>query len=222
MSTRTSSLNLVTVKEPNSAAAEAYRRLRTNLEFAALTGKIETLVVAAPGPGEGATITAANLAVVLAQANKRVILVDADLRHPSLHTIFGLPLEPGLTDMMRRPELLDEPPLQPTGVEGLWVLTSGGTPPNPAELIASPQMRAIIEALRERADMVIFDAPPVVPVTDASVLATRTDGVLLVLRAGKTRREQAARARELLDQVQARIVGSVLTDVDVDVDVSEY
>jgi len=142
MNTRTSALNLITVKEPHSAAAEAYRRLRTNLEFAALTGKIETLVVAAPGPGEGATVTAANLAVVLAQANKRVILVDADLRHPSLHSLFGLPLEPGLTDMMRRPELLEEPPLQP-----------------------------------------------------ASVLATRTDGVLLVLRAGKTRREQAARAR---------------------------
>lgn len=214
--------NLITLMDPRSPVSEAYRRLRTNLEFASLTGKIETLVVTSPGPDEGKSTTLANLAVVMAQAGKRVILVDADLRRPAQHLIFGVSNEQGLTNLMIDPSLVQAPPLMATQVEGLWLLLSGPLPPNPAELLASPQMDHIIEALKERADVVLFDAPPVIAVTDAAILATKTDGVLLVIQAGKTKREHAARARELLEQVKARIIGSVLTNVDLDVDLGGY
>ncbi len=223
MAQTTAKANLITLTDPRSPVSEAYRRLRTNLEFASLTGKIETLVVTSPGPDEGKSVTLANLAVVMAQAGKRVILVDADLRRPAQHLIFGVSNEQGLTSLMIDPSLVQTPPLVAvTEVEGLWLLLSGPLPPNPAELLASPQMDQIIEALKERADIVLFDAPPIIAVTDAAILAAKTDGVLLVLQAGKTKREHAARARELLEQVNARIIGSALTNVDIDVDLGGY
>ncbi len=222
MTSTKTQVNLVTLTDPRSPVSEAYRRLRTNLEFASLTGKIETLVVTSPGPDEGKSTTLANLAVVTAQAGKRVILVDADLRRPAQHLIFGVSNEQGLTNLMIDPALVQAPPLVATGVEGLWLLLSGPLPPNPAELLASPQMERIIEALKERADLVLFDAPPVIAVTDAAILAAKTDGVLLVLRAGKTKREHATRARELLEQVKARIIGSALTNVEFDAEIEGY
>lgn len=212
-------VDLITITEPRSAVAEAYRRLRTNLEFAQLDRPLRTLLVTAAGPDADASITLANLAVSMAQAGRRVIAVDADLRQPRLHTVFGVDSHAGLTGVLRQAG--EEIPLQSSSVEGLSVLPAGPEPDIPADLIASPAMEALIGSLREQADVVLFAAPPVVSVTDAAVLASKVDGVLLVAHSGRTRREVAKRAKGLLDRVNARIVGAVLTDVPADAMFSE-
>ncbi len=204
---------LITVSEPRSPISEAYRTLRTNLDFASLDQALKTLVVTSAGVGEGKSTTLANLAVVSAQAGRRVVLVDADLRRPTLHQVFGLGNETGLTTMMMEDAALASPPLQATGIEGLAVLPSGPLPPNPAELMGSRRMEEVITTLAEQADQVFFDTPPVVAVTDAAVLATKVDGVLLVVSAGKTRREYARTAVQRLEQINARLVGTVLTNL---------
>jgi capsular exopolysaccharide synthesis family protein len=204
---------LITISEPRSPISEAYRTLRTNLDFAGLDQALETLVVTSAGVGEGKSTTLANLAVVSAQAGRKIILVDADLRRPTLHQTFGLGNETGLTTVMMDQAALASPPLQETEVEGLLVLTSGPLPPNPADLMGSRRMEEVIAALSEQSDQVLFDTPPVVAVTDAAVLATKVDGVLLVISAGKTRREYARTAVQRLEQIKARLVGTVLTNM---------
>jgi non-specific protein-tyrosine kinase len=204
---------LITISEPRSPISEAYRTLRTNLDFAGLDQALETLVVTSAGVGEGKSTTLANLAVVSAQAGRKIILVDADLRRPALHQTFGLGNETGLTTVMMDQSALASPPLQETEVEGLSVLTSGPLPPNPADLMGSRRMEEVIAALGEQADQILFDTPPVVAVTDAAVLATKVDGVLLVISAGKTRRENARTAVQRLEQIKARLVGTVLTNM---------
>lgn len=204
---------LITISEPRSPISEAYRTLRTNLDFASLDQALKTLVITSAGVGEGKSSTLANLAVVSAQAGRKVVLVDADLRRPSLHQILGLGNEAGLTTVMMDETSLASPPLQDTEVEGLSVLTSGPLPPNPADLMGSRRMEEVIAALADQADQVLFDTPPVVAVTDAAVLATKVDGVLLVISAGKTRREYARTAIQRLEQINARLVGTVLTNV---------
>ncbi len=204
---------LITLTDPRSPAAEAYRTLRTNLTFAGLDQPVETLVITSPATGGEKSIAAANLAVVMAQGEHRTILVDADLRRPILHEIFGVSNERGLTTMFVDPQARAELPLVEVGVENLWLLPSGPLPPNPADLLGSRRMEEIIALLRSRADFLVFDAPPVLAVTDAAVLGMKADGVLLVIAAGRTRREQARQARELLERARVRVVGAVLTDV---------
>jgi len=201
---------LITITDPRSPVAEAYRRLRTNLEFASLDSSLRTLLVTSAGPDEGKSTTLSNLAVSIAQAGRRVILVDGDLRHPCLHELFGLDNRQGLTTVVGQAS--GDIPLQESGVNGLRVLAAGPLPDIPADLIASPAVETLIATLREQADIVLFDAPPVVTVTDAAVLASKVDGVLLVINAGRTRREYAQRAKALLAQVHARVVGAVLTN----------
>jgi capsular exopolysaccharide synthesis family protein len=205
--------DLITVSEPRSPISEAYRTLRTNLDFASLDQEFKSLVVTSAGVGEGKSTTLANLAVVSAQAGRKVVLVDADLRRPTLHQIFGLSNETGLTTAMMSEASFASLPLHESGVEGLSVLTSGPLPPNPADLMGSRRMEELVTALSEGADQVFFDTPPVVAVTDAAVLATKVDGVLLVISAGKTRREYARTAVQRLQQINARLVGTVLTNV---------
>jgi protein-tyrosine kinase len=213
---------LITVDEPRSPISEAYRTLRTNLDFAGLDRALKTLAVTSAGVAEGKSTTLANLAVVSAQAGRQIILVDADLRRPMLHQVFGLDNSTGLTTMMMGSDALDAPPLRDTGIEGLSVLTSGPLPPNPAEVIGSRRMEEIIATLAGRADQVLFDTPPVIAVTDAAVLATRVDGVLLVISAGHTRRDYARTAVQRLQQINARVVGAVLTNVQVDASLKGY
>lgn len=201
--------NLITLRDPGSAAAEAYRTLRTNILFSSLDKPLHTLLVTSTAPDEGKSTTLANLAVTMAQAEQRVLVVDCDLRRPSLHTLFGLPNERGLTTAIL--EQGEGPlPTQATVVPGLTLLTSGPLPPRPADLLGSRRMGALIERMRGEADIVLFDTPPVVAVSDASALAPRVDGVLLVLQAGMTRRDRAREARQLLEKVKANIVGVVL------------
>lgn len=214
--------NLITLSDPRSQAAEAYRTLRTNLYFSGLDKPLHTLVVTSAEPAEGKSTTLANLAVTLAQGGQRVILADCDLRRPRQHDLFGASNARGLTTMLLEDSALQAPPLLETGVEGLWLLPSGPLPPNPAELMGSQKMDAVIAALRERADMVLFDAPPVLAVTDAAVLASKVDGVLLVVEAGHTRREQAQRAKTVLEKAHVRLVGAVLNNVAEDIGLGGY
>ena len=205
---------LVTLSEPRSPAAEAFRSLRTNLIFSRLERPLSTLLVTSPAPEEGKSTTLANLAVTMAQGGRKTILVDCDLRHPHQHEIFGVPAEPGLTNMML--DKAAEPPLVGTGVDDLWLLPAGPLPPNPADLLGSRQMETIIASLKSRADMVLFDAPPVIAVTDAALLASKLDGALLVVSAGRSRRDDAQQAKALLDRIHVHIVGAVLTNAAVD------
>lgn len=213
--------SLITHSHPRSAVAEAYRQLRTNIQFASLDRPLHTLLVTSTGPEEGKSTTLANLAITLAQTGSSVILVDCDLRRPSLHELFGVASTPGLTNLV-----LDSPhqeiPLLESGVPSLRLLPSGPLPPNPSELLGSQRMGEIIQQLKSQADYVLFDSPPIVAVTDAAVLATKSDGVLLVIRAGKTKREMAQKAKALLDRVNANFLGVVLNNVKYDTSVHNY
>jgi non-specific protein-tyrosine kinase len=207
--------SLIALRDPRSQAAEAYRTLRTNIQFSSLDKPLHTLLATSTAPDEGKSTTLANLAVTMAQSEQRVILVDCDLRRPTLHTLFGLPNEAGLTSLILAAE--DAPiPLQETGVPGLSLLTSGPLPPRPADILGSRRMEAVIARLRSEADIVLFDTPPVVAVTDAAVLATRMDGELLVFQAGKTSRERGRQARQILEKVKANIIGVVLNNAHVE------
>jgi capsular exopolysaccharide synthesis family protein len=206
--------SLITLTDPRAPASEAYRTLRTNLIFSSLDDPLHTLVVTSPVSEEGKSTALANLAVTMAQGGKRTIIVDCDLRRPSQHTIWGTAQEPGLTTMVL--ENLDAPPLADVGVENLQLLPSGPLPPNPADLLGSTRMEAIVDRLAGEADLVLFDTPPVLAVTDAALLSAKLDGVLMVIRAGSTRREDAERAKELLERLNVRIVGAVLTNAAVD------
>jgi succinoglycan biosynthesis transport protein ExoP len=201
---------LITVQHPKSPISEAYRVLRTNLQFSSLDKPIKTLVITSPNPVEGKSTTIANLGVVMAQTGKSVILVDADLRRPMLHRIFGIDNRQGLTDALLGDEPLLDGHLQPTAVENLRILNTGPLPPNPSELLGSQRMARLIEQLKGEADLVLFDTPPALAVTDASVLATQTDGVLLIADAGRTRRSMAKEAVDRFRQVGANLLGVAL------------
>jgi non-specific protein-tyrosine kinase len=213
---------LVTLTDPRAPASEAYRTLRTNLLFSSLDEPLETLVVTSAGPDEGKSTTLANLAVTMAQSGKTTLLVDCDLRLPSQHEIWNLDNAEGLTSAMLSESKTPKFSLHDVGVENLQILTSGPTPPNPADLIGSARMETIIGALKKKADVVLFDAPPVTAVTDAALLASRLDGVLLVLRAGGTRRDHAEQAKALLEKGKTRIVGAVLNDAPRDASLGGY
>jgi capsular exopolysaccharide synthesis family protein len=213
---------IVTLTDPTSPAAEAYRTLRINLEFASVDESLRTLLVTSSGPGEGKSIALANLAVAMADGDRPIILVDADLRRPSQHELFGLSNERGLSDMFRNEAIFNDPPLQSIPNSTLKVLTSGPLPPIPSQLLAARKMDEVIARLVEQADMVLFDAPPVVAVTDASLLASKVDGVLLVTKAGDTRRDHVRAAKDRLEKVNARLVGAVLLNAPFDATLERY
>lgn len=199
-------------KHPRSALAEAYRTLRTNLGFATLDRSCRSVLVTSAGPEDGKTTTTANLGVVLAQAGHRVVVVDCDLRKPKLHELFEVENHRGLTNCLL--QNLDPEEVAHGGlVENLTLLTSGPIPPNPAELLGSERVRALWPALLARYDYVLVDSPPLLAVTDASLLAAQVDGVLLVVRAATTRVEVAREARDQLLKANARIIGVVLNQV---------
>ncbi|MFP4343944.1 MAG: CpsD/CapB family tyrosine-protein kinase [Anaerolineales bacterium] len=207
---------LITLTQPDSPAAEAYRALHLNLTYASLDHPLETLVITAPAPERGGLRhgeVAANLAVALARADRQVVLVDSDLRRPHLHEIFDVPNEGGLTEaILRIGDSGGEIPLIATEIPNLKLLTSGRLLPNPSDVLGSPQMAALLGALKERSDLVILTAPPVTAAVDATVLATQVDGLLLVVRSGGTRRDRLEEAKEILARVDANLLGAVLID----------
>ncbi|NOX60908.1 MAG: polysaccharide biosynthesis tyrosine autokinase [Chloroflexi bacterium] len=201
---------VIVLKGKQSPATEAYRILRTNLQFASVDHALSALLVTSPSPDEGKSITVANLAVAMAQAGRRVIVVDTDLHRPRQHRLFNLPNSVGVTTALLTEHPEPDDLLQETGVPGLHVLTSGPLPPNPAELLGSERMKRLLERLQERADILVLDSPPATILSDAAILSTQADGVLLVLDSGATRREVARRALDALQQVNARVVGVLL------------
>lgn len=205
-------VELITLSDPRSAAAEAFRTLRTNLIFSSVEKPISTLLVTSAAQSEGKSAVAANLAVAFAQSGNTTILVDADLRKPVQHTLWNIDNERGLTTMMLDSTALSSPPLVSTSVENLQVLPSGLLPPTPSDLLGSQRMHEAIGVLKARANYIIFDSPPVLAATDATLLGTQLDGALVVISAGHTRREHALRARQALERVHVRIVGAVLSN----------
>ncbi len=205
-------VDLITVREPRTAAAEAYRALRMNLAFTSLDHELQSFVVASPASNDTDHKVAGNLAVVIAQSGKRVCLVDADLRRPSLHNFFGIAQEPGVTTFMLSRDENPTVTCVKTDVPGLSLLPSGALPPNPADILGSNKMSLLLDQLKARVDVVVLQAPPVTVAVDASVLAAQTDGLLLIVRTGHTRRDRVEQAKELLDRFRVRILGAVLTD----------
>ncbi|MCU0509088.1 MAG: polysaccharide biosynthesis tyrosine autokinase [Anaerolineae bacterium] len=195
---------------------EAYRTLRTNIQFSSVDKPIKTLLVTSSSPGEGKSTTTANLAVVMAQTGQQVIVVDTDLRRPVLHKVFEVPNNAGLTTALLAGEGVDiESHLQPTEIDHLSVLTSGPIPPNPSELLGSHRMTNLVAALSQHADLVIFDSPPVLAVTDAAVLARQVDGVLLVADAGRTKEHALTSAAAELEKTGGNVLGVALNRLDV-------
>lgn len=204
-------MNLITVMHPASPAAEAYRTLRTNLHFASLEDPLKTLLMTAPETGDGKSLVVANLAVVFAQAERRVVVVDADLRAPAQHTLFGLDNTRGLSSLLSG--AVDAPPVQETSLPNLRVLTSGPLPGNPSDLAYSGRMSQALAAIAADADIVLIDTPALGAVSDSAILASQVDGVLLVISAGKTRREHAQAAKDTLARARARVLGAVMMNV---------
>jgi polysaccharide biosynthesis transport protein len=204
---------LATLLYPRSAAAEAYRTLRTNIEFAAVDAPVHTLLVTSSGSGEGKTVTAANLAVAFAQAGRPTLLVDADLRKPGTNIIFELPNTQGLTSLLRTDEVTVDSVAHATEQANLRVLTTGPLPPNPAELLSSQRMRVVLERLKAAAELVIFDAPPLQAVTDAAVLSSYLDATVYVVDAGHSRRGAVRQGREMLARAGANVLGVILNRV---------
>ena len=204
---------LITSHDPFSPVSESYRMLRTNLQFMTIDQTVQSMMITSPNPGEGKSVTAANLGVIMAQANLKTIIVDADLRRPTLHKAFQVSNLEGLTDLLRSPKAIVSDQLQDTGLEHLQVITSGPLPPNPSEMLSSQRMIDLLQDLKEMADVVIFDSPPVLAVTDAAVLSSRVDGVILVTQAKRTRRNAAKQAIERLEHVGGKVLGCVLNQV---------
>jgi capsular exopolysaccharide synthesis family protein len=203
--------SLVMLADPHSPAAEAYRSLAANLQFAYADRQLQTIGITSAAEGEGKSTTVANLAVALAQSGRRVIVVDADLRRPGQHTVFGVKREDGLVNVLLGDQV--QLPLQDTQAPGVRVLSSGPSPVNPLEALASRRFDQILALARAQADLVLVDTPPAGALADAAVLAPRLEGMLLVVSAGKTKRDLARRAREQLERVNANLLGVVLTDV---------
>jgi capsular exopolysaccharide synthesis family protein len=206
-------LNLAVLREPKSSLAEALRNVRTNLIFSFVESHQKAMVITSPGPMEGKTFVSSNLAVTMAQMGRRVVLIDADMRKPSVNKVFGISLKPGLSDLiLGRCKLNDA--MQQTPVKSLRVISAGTIPPNSSELLTSTIMQKLLNYLRDRFDYLIFDTPPILVVTDAAVLSGILDGTVLVIKASETTREAAQRALERLSEVHSRPLGVVLNQVD--------
>lgn len=204
---------IVMLEKPHSTDAEAFRVLRTNLLFASVDLKLGSLLITSPTPAEGKSFISANLAVAFAQTGKRVILIDADLRKPTLHRIFGLVNNVGVTSSLVDQNADLAPSLQQTPIPELRVMTSGPLPPNPSELLSSQRMQTLLRQLQAHCDLVVVDSPPVTVVSDTAVLASHVDGVVLAFSYEKLRRDIARNTIGALRQVNARILGVVLNRV---------
>ena len=203
---------LIVHHDPKSPVSEIYRSIRTNIQFSAFDKELKTLTVTSSIEGEGKTTTLCNLAVTLAQQNKRVLVVDADLRRPKVHRIFDIPNHEGLTELlisMGEPEKF----INETFVDNLFVLPTGVIPPNPAELLASSRMKHFIENVRAKFDYVLVDIPPINVVTDGLLVANRMDGVVLLCDSGRVSIEEAKKAKDQLINAKANVLGVVLNNV---------
>ncbi|QBP42023.1 CpsD/CapB family tyrosine-protein kinase [Paenisporosarcina antarctica] len=212
---------LIIRSNPKSFVSEQYRTLRTNINFSMPKGELQSVMVTSAAPGEGKSTTASNLAVAFAQEGKRVLLVDADMRKPTSHYTFHVTNTLGLSNLLTRQSSFDET-VKETGIEGLQIITSGPIPPNPAELLTSNQMDILIEQLKKSYDMIVFDAPPTLSVTDAQVLSNKCDGTIFVISSKETNKDNAVKAKELLVSAKAHIIGVVINNFELSKDHDYY
>lgn len=207
-------LSLISKLRPKSVIAEQYRTIRTNIQFSMIDRDVKSIVLTSSGPWEGKSTTAANLASVFTDQGKQVLLVDADLRKPTVQRTFGLSNIEGLTTLLSEPEKqISEAIQQVTGTD-LHVLTSGPIPPNPSELLNSHRMNGLMKRFEEMYDIIIYDMPPVTSVTDAQIMAAKADGVVFVIRHGVSQKDSVMNAKELLEMVNANILGVVFNGVE--------
>lgn len=202
-------VSLVSVTDPSSVVAEQFRTIRTNIQFSAVDKKIQSLVVTSAEPSEGKSTVSSNLAVVWAKQNEKVLLIDADLRRPIAHRTFNLLNAAGLSSYLSNNAVYEEI-IQETEVPNLSVISSGPIPPNPAELLNSRHINTLIERLEDEYDIIIFDAPPINTVTDAQLLASKADGVILVVPQGIAEKGSVTHAVEQLNKVHAKVLGTVM------------
>lgn len=207
--------SLITFEQTKSPISEAYRALRTNVQFTSVDSNTQIIAVTSSGPGEGKSHTVANLAVSIAQSGKSVLIIDADLRNPTQHKLFGVDNRVGLSVYLVEDQDYRKP-VWDTAVPSVRLLPAGPIPPNPAELVGSNRMKGLIEEVSGEFDMVLIDTPPVIAVTDALILAQEVDGVILVLASGEVDKGYAQKAKGLLDQLEIKILGAVLNKVEMD------
>lgn len=210
-----STSDVISIKKPKSPVAEAFRTLRTNIQFSSLDKELKSIVITSSGPNEGKTTIISNLAVTMAQSGSKVLLIDCDLRKSQIHNHFGLNNHKGLTNVLAQQIPLEEV-LKKTAVMGLDVLTAGPKPPNPSELLGSNTMKIFIQSVAQDYDRILLDAPPIGVVTDAAVLSSIADGTILTVAAGQVTIEAAKRSKELLEKVNTNILGVVMNKVPVE------
>lgn len=202
---------LVTSTNPKSIISEQFRTVRTNINFSMPNRVLKTLLFTSSSIGEGKSTTAANVAIVFAQEGKKVLLIDADLRKPTMHYTFRKTITPGLTNLLTSHWNLNQV-VKETGVNGLDLITSGPLPSNPAELLGLPSMDMLITEVKEKYDIIIFDAPPVLSISDAQVLTNKCDGTILVISSGSTEKVNAIKAKEVLQASKGNIIGTILNN----------
>lgn len=203
--------SIIAMFQPKSPIVEQFRTIRTNIEFSSIEDQIRSILVTSALTGEGKSFISANLAVVFAQQEKKVLLIDGDLRKPTNHSLFQLDNSSGLTNVLMRQKTLEDA-VQPSKVKNLDVLTSGPTPPNPAELLSSRAMEDVLVQAYERYSLVIFDSPPILAVADAQILANQTDGSILVIASSKTKNEDAIKAKDALQASKGKLLGALLNN----------
>ena len=203
--------NLITISNSKSIISEQFRTIRSNITFSAPREDLKTLLVTSSLSSEGKSTNVANLGVVFAQEGKKVLLVDADMRRPTLHHTFRLSNREGLSSILIKHQTIQEA-VQETSIVGLDVITSGPLPPNPSELLASQTMDTFICIVTQEYDLVIFDSPPLLPVTDARILSNKCNATLLIVNRNKTKKADILKSRAALENSQAKILGIVLNN----------
>ncbi len=204
--------NLVTLTDSKSVAAEAYRTLRTNIQFSSYDQEVRVITVTSSRPAEGKSTVACNMAITFAENGKKVLLVDTDLRRPTVHKKFKLPNSLGIVNVIMNMEMLHEV-VHHDVTEGLDIITSGVIPPNPSELLGSRKFQRFIDEMRDQYDTIILDSPPLLAVTDAQVLTTLSDGTVVVVQHGVTKKDEISQAKDLLEKVKGNILGVVLSQI---------
>lgn len=207
--------SLITLTRPSSVVAEQFRTIRTNIQFSMVDKNLKTLMITSAGPGAGKSTISANLAVTFAMQGKKVILIDADMRKPTVHKTFHLSNRDGLTTLLTERDIEIKDIAHRSDTEGLFLVTSGAIPPNPSELLASKRMSQLIAEFEKQFDLIIFDMPPIVAVTDAQIMASKVDGTIFVINKNGADKDMVIKSKELLEMVNANVIGAIFNRVEI-------